>query len=129
MNEENPKKLPITVLLAEDQKQMRAAILLMLQEEPGIQVVGEASTLAETLQLAAELKPNVVLMDLHMPGGRDFEPSVVKTQLLLSCRLVLAMSIWQDAETQVLAQSYGATHLLDKMKLEPDLLPAIIGCP
>lgn len=127
LSEENPKRLPITVLLAEDHKQMRVAIMRMLQAEPGIDVVGEAGTLRETLQLAAELKPNIVVMDLHMPGEQDFEPSVVKTQLLLSCRQVLAMSFSQDVQAQALAKSYGATHLLDKMKLVADLLPAILG--
>ena len=127
VSEQSAKKQPITVLVAEDHQQMRLAIKRILQAEPGINVVGEADTLHEMLKLAAELKPKIVIMDLHMPGEKDLEPSLVKTQLLFSSDRILAMSFSKDAESQALAASYGATLLLDKMNLVADLLPAVWG--
>jgi two-component system response regulator DegU len=127
VNEENTKKQRITVLLAEDHEHMRAAIRRMLEAEPDIHVVVAAETFHETLKLANEFKPRVVVMDLHMPGEQDLEPSAVKAQLLLSCSRILAMSFSQNADSRALAERYGASLLLDKLNLVADLLPAIRG--
>ena len=57
----------IRVLIADDQALVRTGFRLILSGEPGIEVVGEARDGAEAATLAAELKPNVVLMDVRMP--------------------------------------------------------------
>lgn len=58
----------ITVLVADDHDLVRFGIVCMLAELPKIDVVGQAASGEEAVQLAKQLKPQVVLMDLHMPG-------------------------------------------------------------
>src|ERR1700694_2723093 len=114
------------VLIADDSEVMRTAIRKMLQEESNIDVVGEASSFADTMQKIADLKPDVLLLDLHMPEKRDFTPVLVKSQLA-TVRTV-AVSFSNDSDSKALAESYGAVTLLDKMSLYSDMLPAIQRC-
>jgi chemotaxis response regulator CheB len=73
--------MPVKVLLADDSDVMRAAIRRTLKEERRIEVVGEAETFAKTVQMIADLKPEVLLLDLHMAEKRNFRPELVKSQL------------------------------------------------
>ena len=61
-------KPPIRVLVADDHLIIRQGLRLILETEPDFEMVGEAADGAEALQLCVELKPDVVLMDLRMPG-------------------------------------------------------------
>lgn len=58
---------PIRVLLVDDQRLMREGLRTLLELEPGLAVAGEAANGQEALALYAELKPDVVLMDVRMP--------------------------------------------------------------
>jgi len=58
----------ITVLLADDQALVRAGFRLIVELEPGMNVVGEAEDGRQAVELARELRPDVVLMDIRMPG-------------------------------------------------------------
>src|SRR6202023_3415392 len=87
--------------------------------------VAEASSFAETLQLAAGLKPDVLLLDLHMRDEREYPPELVKSQILLHTKCIVAISLYNDDDARALAESFGAHVLLDKMKLYSELIPAI----
>ena len=58
--------MSIRVLLADDNGVMRPVVAKVLREGPAVELVGEATRLAETLQMAAALKPDVLLLELHM---------------------------------------------------------------
>lgn len=120
--------MPIHVLLAEHTQAVRKAIRNMLESEPEIQLVGEAASLAETVQLARKLKPHIVLMDVHMPDEREVPPHHVRSHLSAADSRVLAMSIWNDEKTRTQVTNFGAITLLDKMKLGVELIPAIKQC-
>ncbi|HEX6798462.1 MAG TPA: response regulator transcription factor [Ktedonobacterales bacterium] len=62
---------PTTVLLVDDHAIVRQGVRAYLETQPDLVVVGEASSGEEAIQLAAEQAPDVVLMDLLMPGGMD----------------------------------------------------------
>lgn len=63
----------IKILVVDDHDLVRAGIRHLLSEEPGFEVVGEAASGEEALQQARELHPDVVLMDIHMPGMGGLE--------------------------------------------------------
>ena len=109
----------VRVFLADDAEVVRRAIRKLLSEREDIKVVGEAATFPEALQKMMELKPDVVVFDLHMfyddfstplPGGHK----------------LLAISFANDDEAKELAESLGAVELLDKMELHETLIPAIL---
>ena len=64
---------PIRVLIAEDQALLRTTLAALLEAEPGMSVVGLAEDGARAVALAAELRPDVVLMDIQMPGLSGIE--------------------------------------------------------
>jgi chemotaxis response regulator CheB len=117
--------MSIKVLLADGNAVMRPVIAKVLREEPAVELVGEATNLAETLQMTAALKPDVLLLELHFDDEREYPADVVKAQILRYAKCVLAISLWNDAEAKTLAESLGAAGLLDKAKLYSELIPAI----
>ncbi len=108
-----------SVLLADDSDLMLRMIRRLLQERPEIEFLGQAKNFAQTLQMTGELKPQVVVMDLHMADETEFEPDFIKSQLLRSAQHIVIMSVWNDEESQALANSYGAASFLDKKLFLP----------
>jgi DNA-binding NarL/FixJ family response regulator len=117
---------PIRLLIADDSTIIRRAICTLLQSQTDIAVCGEAGNYAELLKIFNANTIDVVLMDVQMPGEKLFTPATIKGHLHGSC--LLAMSVWNDAETASLAQSYGALRLLDKSDLASSLVPAVKQC-
>jgi two-component system invasion response regulator UvrY len=66
----------INIILADDHAIVRAGIRLALQSDPGIQVIAEAKTGEEAVWLAQQHKPDIVLMDMNMPGTDGFSASL-----------------------------------------------------
>jgi len=117
--------LPIKVLLADDSEIMREAIKKLLVDEPRIHIVGECPCFATAMQLVADAKPDILLLDLHLPQKQELPAPIVRAQL--NCiKYTLAISFANDEEAKSLAASYGAAALLDKMSLYTELLPAIM---
>jgi CheY-like chemotaxis protein len=117
--------MSIKLLLVDGSDAMRAAIRQLLIKELEIEVIGTATTFAEALVLAAALKPDVFLMDLHMQDERAYPPELVKSEIFLHAKCIVAMSLLNDGEAKALAKGFGAHVLLDKMKLYSELIPAI----
>jgi chemotaxis response regulator CheB len=120
----------ITVLLADDAAAMRKVVGSFLQLEPNIKVVGVAENFSQTIEMATALKPDVVLLDLHMSDHYAYTPALVKSKLLLCGSRVLAMSLSSgedDKDFRALAKSLGAIAVLDKANLYNELIPAILS--
>jgi DNA-binding NarL/FixJ family response regulator len=115
--------MTISVLLADDSELVRKAIMHLLEGDPEIQVLAEAESFSQTIQLSGHLHPHIVLLDLHMGDETGVTPSAIKSSFASS--QLLAISFWNDDETRALADSYGAVALLDKTKLAFELIPAI----
>jgi DNA-binding NarL/FixJ family response regulator len=115
---------PIRVLLADDSEMLRKAIRSLLSQDASIVLVGEATNYPELLKQLKETKPDVALIDIHMPGLR--EAASFSDELRQTC--VLAISFWVDEETAKVAQNFGALRLLDKGQLVSTLIPAIHEC-
>ncbi len=64
---------PIRILVVDDHSLFRRGLTALLAQEPGLQVIGEAADGGEALRRAAELQPDVVLLDNHMPGVRGVD--------------------------------------------------------
>src|ERR1700681_1730460 len=95
--------MPISVLLADDSEFVRRSIRRLLETHPEIELVGEAADFAQTIQIANELKPQFIVMDLHMPDETKIPASEVKSQLNSGASRILAVSIWQDENAHALA--------------------------
>jgi DNA-binding NarL/FixJ family response regulator len=117
--------MPITVLVADDKDVVLSSIRLLFRANPEIRTVGEATTFQQTIQSALDLKPQVVVMDLHMPDESSVNPQEIKSLLDKLGSQLIAMSFWNDEDTQALAESFGAVTLLDKLTLSTELIPAI----
>lgn len=117
--------MSIKVLLADDVAIMRRKISPLLANERTIELLGEASDFDELVQMANELAPQVIIMDLYMVGNRERGFREIKSLLNEGSQLV-AISFSNDAEAKLLAKSLGAAELLDKMYLAKELIPTII---
>ena len=113
----------ISLLLADDSEIMRNAIVRILQDDPQVQLLAEASSFTETMELTSRLHSQVLVMDLYMKDENDVTPAQVKLSLRGS--VLLAISLRNDDETQAIAESFGAVTLLDKVNLASELIPAI----
>jgi len=120
--------MSITVLVVDDTEVIRKAIRNLLKQDPQIRVVGETVNYTDTMRIAGELKPQVIVMDMHMPDGTTVTPQQIKSLLSASGSRLVATSVWNDQDTKVLADSFGAVRLLGKLSLCAELIPAIKQC-
>jgi DNA-binding NarL/FixJ family response regulator len=114
----------ITVLLAEDHGIVREGLRTLLELSEGFEVVGEASTGREAVKMANKLHPDVVVMDIAMPGLNGFEAT---RQILLSAppTRVLVLSAHSDDEYVDRMAEIGASGFLVKQNSGEVLVQAI----
>jgi DNA-binding NarL/FixJ family response regulator len=113
------------VLLADDQAMVRAGFRMILESEPDIEVVGEAESGDEATAAARELRPDVVLMDIQMPGGDGLEATraIVESQDLPT-RVVILTTFERDDYVYGALQS-GASGFLLKNASPEELVHAV----
>ena len=113
---------PVRVLLADDHTLVRAGLRRLLESIDGMDVVGEAGDGLTLLDLAANLQPQVVLMDIAMPGLNGLEATGRMTKAWPDIR-ILILSMHQNAEyvRQALRQGAMAYLLKDSAPLELEL--------
>jgi len=114
----------VTVLLADDHALVRRGFRRMLEDDPGIAVVGEASNGDEAIRLADEMKPDVVVMDAAMPGTTGLAATPVLLERQPDTRvLMLSMHSEQTLVRQALAA--GARGYILKNAIDLDLAAAV----
>ncbi len=104
---------PVRVMLVDDHRMLRQALAASLAEQHGIQVVGEAGDGDEALELAAELRPDVVLMDVSMPGKGGVEATRELRAAMPQVR-VIGLSMHDAPATRDSMLSAGAEAYLTK---------------
>ena len=105
--------MSIKILLVDDHTLFRSGIRLILQRNPEFEIVGEASDGLEGVKRAKQLKPDVVLMDLNMPGLSGFEAMQLIVEDLRETA-VLMLTVSEEAEDLTAALKSGARGYLLK---------------
>lgn len=115
---------PIRVLLVDDQDLMRAGLAAILESEPGIDVVGQAGDGAQAIELAASLTPDVVCLDVQMPGmdGLTACRQIVTAQ---DAPPVLMLTTFDRDDYLFEALDSGASGFLLKNTRPEDLVRAV----
>ncbi len=116
-----------TVFIVDDQPLVRAGVTMLLSGEEGLEVVGEASSAVEALPKVRELRPDVVLMDVRMPGmdgvaaTRELVADAGSDQLVR----VLVMTTFNDEDVVVEALQAGASGYLLKHASPTEIADAV----
>lgn len=109
---------PIRVLIVDDHTLFRSGIKLLLQRQEGFEVVGEAGDGLEGIKRAKQLNPDVVLLDLHMPGVSGREAVKTINEEVPGARVVM-LTVSEDAEDLVDCLRAGAAgYLLKNIETE-----------
>lgn len=114
----------IGVLIVDDHALVRKGLAALLNVRPEIQLVGEANGSAEAVHLACALIPDVILMDLDMPGENGIE-AIKKIRRYQQRSKILVLTSYSDDENVIAAIQAGANGYLLKTTLPEDLLKAI----
>lgn len=114
----------ISVLLVDDHAMFRAGIKALVESAGKVDVIGEASSGDEAVDKVRELKPDVVVMDLSMPGSNGLEATRRIAALGLDTH-VLVLTVHAEEEYLVPVVEAGASGYLTKTSADTDLLEAI----
>ncbi|MFS8639850.1 MAG: response regulator transcription factor [Symbiobacteriaceae bacterium] len=115
---------PIRVLVADDHAILRDGIRTLLEAQPDIEVVGEASDGVEAVELARQLKPDVVLLDIGMPGMNGIEATRTILQDVPETR-VLILSMHDNEEYIFPILEAGASGYVLKRSAATELVSAL----
>lgn len=114
----------LKILIADDHPFFRSGLRMLLDSSPDMELLGEASTGKEAISLAAELQPDVVLMDVQMPEGSGIEATRRISQDSSHIR-VLVVTMFEDDATVFQAMRAGARGYLLKGANTTEMLRAI----
>lgn len=116
--------MPIKVLIVDDHAVVRAGIRMLLESDPELEIVGEGENGEDAVRLTRELAPDVVLMDVTMPGVDGVE-ATQRIKRLTSPPAVLALSIHEGTDYFFHMLQAGASGYVPKRAAPEELLRAI----
>jgi len=116
--------MPFGIVLVDDHKLMRDGVKTILERSPDFRVVGEAESGAEAVQFCRKTSPDIVLMDINLPGMNGIEATV---ELLRHCPgvKVVILSMYDDENSVVSAIRSGARAFVLKKASSAELLDAL----
>ena len=112
------------ILLVDDHDIVRLGLMTLLNDQPDMEVIGEASTAGEAVKAAEKLQPDVVLMDIRLPGEGGIEATGQVTRRFPNSKVVMLTS-FADDELVVRAIRAGAVGYVLKQVGNEELLRAI----
>jgi len=116
--------LPTRIVLADDHGVLRAGLAALLNAEPGFEVVGEASSGEEAVRVAVERRPDLVLLDVSMPGIGGLEATKLLKEKLPRTR-VLILTMHDESALVRQAIAAGACGYIVKRAVDSELINAI----
>jgi DNA-binding NarL/FixJ family response regulator len=116
--------MTVRVVLADDQPLVRAGLRVVIADTPDLDVAGEAATGAQAVALARDLRPDVVVMDIRMPGMDGIEATAMITAEHQTARVVV-LTTFDDDDYVYAALRAGASGFLVKDMALTDILAAI----
>ena len=114
--------MTVRVLIVDDQEPFRMAARLVVEATDGFEVVGEAETGESSVEMAGELRPDLVLMDVNLPGinGLDATRQILADHA--DSVVVLLLSTYEEEEYAPRAAECGAAAYIPKAVFGPDRL-------
>ncbi|NLG48581.1 MAG: response regulator [Chloroflexi bacterium] len=122
--QETAGRPPVRVLLVDDHAIVREGLAQLLIEEPGIELVGQASDGHEAVELARSMRPNVVLMDVSMPGMDGVEATRLILAELPDVQ-VIGLSMYEGTEMEARMRKAGAVDYMSKVDDQVALIRAV----
>ena len=116
--------MTIRVVLADDQPLVRAGLRVLIADTPDLDVAGEAGTGAQAVQLVRDAQPDVVLMDIRMPGMDGIEATRMIMANPTAARVII-LTTFDDDDYVYAALRAGASGFLVKDMALEDILAAI----
>ncbi len=116
--------MPITCIVVDDHTLFREGLRRLLESEADFQVVGEASDAIQALERVRELRPDVVLMDIGMPGMSSFEAARLVEKNYPGTRLIF-LTMYEDEEYLLQCLDVGASGYVLKDSPAPKLISAV----
>ena len=116
--------MSIRVALADDQPLVRAGLRVLIADTPDLAVAGEAGTGAQAVQLVRDAEPDVVLMDIRMPGMDGIEATRMITAGPVATRVIILTTFDDDDYVYAALRAGASGFLVKDMSLE-DILAAI----
>ena len=114
--------VPIRVLIADDHTMLRQSLRYLLDTQPGIEVVGEASNGREAIDLAEKLKPDVVLMDTIMPGLNGIEATRQIRRQSPKTKVLMLTGYMEDEHVAGALQAGASGYVIKKSDTDELLL-------
>ncbi|MEU9983981.1 response regulator transcription factor [Streptomyces sp. NPDC050856] len=119
------RSAPVRLVVADDERMVRTALRVILDAEPDLEVVGEASDGAEAVSVVRELRPDVVLMDVRMPGIDGIRATErVLASVERPPRIVVVTTFENDSHVYDALRAGAAGFLLKRAAAE-DLVDAV----
>jgi len=113
-----------TIVLADDHRLVRTALRALLEDEGGMEIVAEAGNIGETVRKVRAYKPNVLLLDLNMPGGSGLE-AIPQLRKVSPGTAILVLTMEGEPELAHATMRSGAHGFVPKEAADIELINAV----